>query len=140
MMRPPPSPTRTSTRLPDAPAFRSVAYRAQVRAKGSAIRAEQGVPDSAEKAQALLRLALAHLESARVRLVLVGGLPGTGKSTLARGIGRVTGAVVLRPDVVRKEPFEIAPDHPAVSPSPGGIYGPDTPPAVPGGGLSRAGP
>ena len=66
---------------PSSLAHHHIAYRAQVRAKVSAIRAEQGVPDSADKAQALLRLALAHLEAGRVRLVLVGGLPGTGKST-----------------------------------------------------------
>src|SRR3546814_7193551 len=119
-------------------AHHHVAYRAQVRAKVSAIRAEQGVPDSAEKAQALLRLALAHLESARVCLVLVGGLAGTGKSTLARGIGRVTGAVVLRSGGGRKELFELAPDQPAGAPYQEGIYGPETTTAVYGEVLSRA--
>jgi predicted kinase len=36
-------------------------------------------------------------------LVLVGGLPGTGKTTLARAIGEQARAEVIRTDVVRKE-------------------------------------
>jgi hypothetical protein len=36
-------------------------------------------------------------------LVLVGGLPGTGKSTLARGIAEEHGFTVIRSDAVRKE-------------------------------------
>ena len=47
-------------------------------------------------------------------LVLVGGAPGTGKSTVARGLAASGGWVVLRSDVVRKElagldPYEHAP-------------------------------
>lgn len=37
------------------------------------------------------------------RLVLVGGLPGTGKSTLARGLAHAIGATLVRSDQVRKE-------------------------------------
>jgi aminoglycoside phosphotransferase family enzyme/predicted kinase len=109
---------------PSSLAHHYVAYRAQVRAKVSAIRAEQGVADAAEKARALLGLALAHLDAGRVRLVLVGGLPGTGKSTLARGIGQVSGAVVLRSDVVRKERAGLAPEQPAGADYGHGIYTP----------------
>ncbi|MBO0713203.1 MAG: AAA family ATPase [Acidimicrobiales bacterium] len=36
-------------------------------------------------------------------LILVGGLPGTGKSTLARGLAEATGATLIRSDEVRKE-------------------------------------
>ncbi len=115
---------------PSSLAHHHIAYRAQVRAKVSAIRAEQGVPDSTEKAQALLRLALAHLEAGRVRLVLVGGLPGTGKSTVARGIGEVSGAVVLRSDVVRKELAGLASDQPAGAGYEHGIYTHDSTAAV----------
>lgn len=45
-----------------------------------------------------------------MRLILVGGLPGTGKSTLAAGLGDALRGVVLRSDVVRKEIAGVAPD------------------------------
>jgi uncharacterized protein len=80
-----------------------IAYRAQVRAKVTAIRAGQGHEPSAAAAQDLLALTLRHLEHARVRLVVVGGLPGTGKSTVAKGVGDALGAPVLRTDEVRRE-------------------------------------
>lgn len=88
---------------PASLAHHHIAYRAQVRAKVTALRADQGVAKSAGKARQLLELARAHLNAAQVRLILVGGLPGTGKSTLAAGLADALGAVVIRSDVVRKE-------------------------------------
>ncbi|WP_330255847.1 AAA family ATPase [Nocardia sp. NBC_00565] len=49
------------------------------------------------------RIAVRHLEQAAVRLVLVGGLPGTGKSTVATNLAIATGAVVIASDHVRKQ-------------------------------------
>ena len=80
-----------------------IAYRAMVRVKVACLRASQGHLPSVDEAQALLRLATRHIERGRVRLVLVGGLPGTGKSTLADALGRERGWTVLRSDVRRKE-------------------------------------
>jgi len=80
-----------------------VAYRAQVRSKVACLAAEQGDVDAAADAMRLLRLAAAHLSAARVRLVLVGGLPGSGKSTLSEGIATQRGWMVLRSDEIRKE-------------------------------------
>ena len=37
-----------------------------------------------------------------MKLVLVGGLPGCGKSTLAAGVGAATGSTVLRSDAIRR--------------------------------------
>jgi aminoglycoside phosphotransferase family enzyme/predicted kinase len=88
---------------PASLAHHHIAYRAQVRAKVTAIRATQGHAPSVDKAARLLGLARRHLEAGAVRLVIVGGLPGTGKSTLAAGLGDRMGAVVLRTDEVRKE-------------------------------------
>ncbi len=81
-----------------------IAYRALVRAKVSCIRARQGAPDAARQARKLAAIALGHLRRGRVRLVLVGGLPGTGKSTLAGKLADTEdGWVLLRSDAVRKE-------------------------------------
>lgn len=101
-----------------------VAYRAQVRAKVSAIRAEQGLEGAAAKAQALLEQAMRHLRAGEVRLILVGGLPGTGKSTVAAALGGELDAVVLRADVVRKELVGLDADAPAAAPFGAGIYAP----------------
>lgn len=80
-----------------------IAYRAHVRAKVACLRHDQGDSEAAERARVRLALAATHLEAARVRLVLLGGLPGTGKSTLAVGLAERTGAVLVRSDVTRKE-------------------------------------
>ena len=80
-----------------------VAYRAHVRAKVACLRHAQGDPAAAGEAAALLSLALRHLERGRVRLVLVGGLPGTGKTTLAAALADATGWSLLRSDEVRRD-------------------------------------
>jgi aminoglycoside phosphotransferase family enzyme/predicted kinase len=94
------------------------AYRSVVRAKVEGFKlAEPEVPDgekaaAARRARAHWLLALAELEepARRPGLVLVGGLPGTGKSTLARGLAAAGGFDVVRSDVVRKELAGVSPD------------------------------
>lgn len=88
---------------PASLAHHQIAYRAQVRAKVTAIRARQGDPTARHQAVDLLALAARHLEQGRVRLVLVGGLPGTGKSTVADALGLELGAVVVSSDELRRE-------------------------------------
>jgi len=80
-----------------------VAYRAHVRAKVECIRYGQGVTQAASAARLYHALAAHHLERARVRLVLVGGGPGVGKSTVARGIADQTGWSLLDSDELRKD-------------------------------------
>jgi aminoglycoside phosphotransferase family enzyme/predicted kinase len=106
--------------------------RASVRAH---VTANQEQP---EAARAYLAAALDHLQIATPRLVAIGGLSGTGKTTLARRIapelGGAPGAVVLRTDEIRKRlngvgPFERLPDE---------AYGPGTSERVYGALLATA--
>jgi hypothetical protein len=88
---------------PASLAHHHIAYRAQVRAKVAAIRARQGDERARRQAMDLLAMARGHLEDGQVRLLLVGGLPGTGKSSLAAALGHALHATVLRSDEIRKE-------------------------------------
>jgi predicted kinase len=83
------------------------AYRATVRAKVAALRAEQVAGAARQESYGTrdryLGLADEYLRTGGVRplLILVTGLMGTGKSTLARELGEALGIEVLRTDVVR---------------------------------------
>lgn len=89
--------------VPPALAHFYIAYRAGVRAKVDCVRLSQGKPQAAGDATRHLAIALEHLETSRVRLALVGGNPGTGKSTVARALAERTGAQVISTDDVRRE-------------------------------------
>ncbi|GAA0222911.1 AAA family ATPase [Cryptosporangium japonicum] len=107
-----------------------VAYRAVMRAKVACLRWQQGVPDSAATAAQLLGLGVTHLRAAEPRLILVGGLPGVGKSTLAGGLADTLGAVLVRSDRVRKELAGISPQVERRSSWRAGLYAPDHTAAV----------
>jgi hypothetical protein len=80
-----------------------IAYRAIVRAKVDCIRAEQGESARGEDARRHLDLALRHLRAGVVRLVLVGGGPGTGKTTVGNAVGERLGIRVISSDDVRQD-------------------------------------
>lgn len=80
-----------------------IAYRALVRAKIACLRAVAGDPDAPREARTLLTQCDRHLREAELRLVLVGGLPGSGKSTVAEGLADRLGWTVLSSDEVRKD-------------------------------------
>jgi aminoglycoside phosphotransferase family enzyme len=88
------------------PLFQSV--RAMVRAHIAAGRGQTA------ECRAYLDHALAYLSPRPAMVVAVGGLMGTGKSTLARalapGLGPAPGALVLRSDEIRKRLFGAAPE------------------------------
>ncbi len=107
---------------PPSLAHHYLAYRAQVRALVSGLRADQGEPSAAEEARSLIERCRRHLEAGRVRLVVVGGLPGSGKSTLARGAGAALGASVVRSDEVRKALAGLEPATPAPARFAHGLY------------------
>jgi hypothetical protein len=80
-----------------------IAYRAGVRAKVDCVRYTQGRTESQDDARRHLDIALEHLRAGAVRLILVGGGPGTGKTTLARAVAEHLGAQVISTDDVRAE-------------------------------------
>ena len=94
----------------DAPMLRGMplwlSLRAFIRAHVAGRRGDDALP--------LLRAALAYLDAAPPRLVAIGGLQGTGKSTLARAVapelGAAPGALVLRSDEIRKRLAGVAPE------------------------------
>ena len=79
------------------------AYRAVVRAKVDGVCVTQGKSVAADSAVRHLAIAEGHLQRGAVRLGLVGGNPGTGKSTLARALAENVGAQVISTDDVRRE-------------------------------------
>jgi aminoglycoside phosphotransferase family enzyme/predicted kinase len=79
-----------------------IAYRAVVRAKVDCIRFAQGHRDAAPDALRHLDIALEHLQAGLVRLAVVGGGPGTGKTTLSHALADRVGAAVISTDEVRR--------------------------------------
>jgi aminoglycoside phosphotransferase family enzyme/predicted kinase len=86
--------------------------RASIRAH-TAVSAAEAIDHDAQRDQllkdavVLLDKAVSYLGDPKPRLVAIGGLSGTGKSTLAYGLapclGLAPGAVVIRSDVIRKQ-------------------------------------
>jgi uncharacterized protein len=97
-----------------------VAYRALVRSKISCLR---GSAVDATEARAYLEQCRRHLRAGRIRLAVVGGLPGTGKTTLAAAIGDRLAWPVLRSDELRKGLAGLDPLTPAPAAFGEGIYG-----------------
>jgi aminoglycoside phosphotransferase family enzyme/predicted kinase len=99
-------------------------YRAAVRAEVESMRGrDAGVPveerhASRNRARGLWLLALGQLEppGSRPCLILTAGLPGTGKSTLARALAEQAHLHALRSDVVRKELAGSTPRHELYTP------------------------
>ncbi|WP_410622911.1 AAA family ATPase [Amycolatopsis sp. cmx-8-4] len=80
-----------------------LAYRAFVRVKVACLRSAQGDSETAELAREYADIALRNLRLGRARLLLVGGAPGTGKSTVAGGLADRLGATLLQSDRLRKQ-------------------------------------
>lgn len=110
-----------------------VAYRAAVRGKVEGMAVEDPDMPEEEREPALQRarahwlLALGELEppDRRPCLVLLGGLPGTGKTTLAREMAKTAGFRVVSSDRTRKELAGLSPDADAAAEFGEGIYTPE---------------
>ncbi len=99
-----------------------IAYRAFVRVKVDCLRAAQGDRNAVADAQVSADIALRHLRAGAVRMVLVGGLPGAGKTTIAGLTADRLGAVMLSSDRIRKELSRLPPLQSARAPYREGIY------------------
>ena len=86
-----------------------LSLRAMVRAHVEAKRGNGGM------AARYLRAAADYLAACKAVVLAVGGLPGTGKSTVARAVapelGNAPGALVLRSDEIRKRRYGRAPEE-----------------------------
>ena len=112
----------TAEKHPASLAHHYVAYRAHIRSKVACLRWQQGEPQFAAVARMYHRLALDQLERAEARLVLVGGGPGTGKTTVANGLAELFGWTVLSSDLVRKNLATDNPDSHHIAKPDVGIY------------------
>jgi aminoglycoside phosphotransferase family enzyme/predicted kinase len=110
---------------PHSLAHHYVAYRAGVRAKVACLRVRQGDSASVALARQFLDIAHRHLERARVRLVMVGGLPGSGKSTIAAELSARTSWPVLGSDTTRKHLAGVAAEASMAADYGAGIYTPE---------------
>ncbi|MGC2063737.1 MAG: AAA family ATPase [Thermodesulfovibrionales bacterium] len=104
-------------------------YRAVVREKVESFRiTDPSVPRrektaAAKRAGRYFSLARSLAEGdARPRLIIIGGLPGSGKSTVAGTLATRLGADYLNSDVVRKELAGFEPGKSGTAPFEGGIY------------------
>lgn len=108
-------------------------YRAAVRAKVEGLKVAMAeIPEvqraaAREKAMGYWLMALEELEQPNRKpcLVLVAGLPGTGKSTLAADLAERGGFSVIRSDVVRKQLAEVSGKSQGSQPFGEGHYAPD---------------
>jgi len=103
-------------------------YRALVRAKVEALRVDHSLAVSANALDAF-RPALEYLELAdqwasrhRAGMIVMHGLSGSGKSTVAAQLVEALGAIQIRSDVIRKQLFHVAADASSGSDLDAGIY------------------
>lgn len=115
--------------LPQLVHFYSV-YRAHVRAKVNCFRTDELAPESEEflavrtQAERYVDLATSYLvEPQGQLLLLIGGLSGTGKSSLARRLARSLRLSLYSSDIVRKELAGVPLDRREALPYGSDIYG-----------------
>lgn len=106
-------------------------YRAMVRAKVAILRRDQTRPGSPDFVQAnaeycqYLQLALQYTSRPRPVMVIMRGLSGSGKSTVARDLCERTGMIQLRSDVERKRLAGLAATESSHSGTGSGLYSTD---------------
>lgn len=99
-----------------------IAYRAFVRAKVGCL---AGAQHTGSGIHGYVETTLAHLRGGAVKLVLLGGPPASGKSTLSGAVADRLGMAVLSSDRVRKELAGLDPRASAAAEFGAGIYAPE---------------
>jgi len=99
-----------------------LAYRAYVRAKVACLRHGQGDQAAQSEARRFAASTLGHLQRSAVKLVVVGGTPGTGKSTLGAGLADRLGMTLVSSDRVRKEHAQVSPTATTAAETGAGLY------------------
>lgn len=111
--------------VPESLKHHYIAYRAVMRAKVTALREVADDSDeAANEVATLFAVASEHLRAARRLLVIVWGVPASGKTTMAIALGNRLAVPVLSSDRVRKETAGVSPDANASAPFRQGIYTP----------------
>ncbi len=91
----------TADNFPHSLAHHYIAYRAVVRCAVACLRHEQGDAEAERAARQLLGIATRHCRLGQPTMLLVGGPPGVGKSTLAAALADARGWSLIRSDEVR---------------------------------------
>ena len=99
----------TDWRSPPGLLHHYIAYRAHIRAKVALLRHRQGAPDAPSDLRRYHDQALRHLRAGQGTMMLVGGAPGTGKTTLAQRLSDSLDWCVLNSDTLRKDLYGV--DH-----------------------------
>jgi aminoglycoside phosphotransferase family enzyme/predicted kinase len=110
--------TYSNEHHPSSLAHHYVAYRAHVRAKVATLRWSQGDSAAAEFARMHHAQALDHLRRARPTVLLLGGGPGTGKTTLSGKLAESLGWLTIDSDTLRKDLQRVDHDDHAVASHP----------------------
>lgn len=124
-------------RFPPSLVYHYLAYRAFVRAKIACLAAAQGRADKAARARELLALSDDYLCRGSTRLILIGGPPGTGKSTVAAGLAEACGFRLVSSDATRRQQHQLG-DAPAPGSFRRGLYAPERTEAIYGTMLEQA--
>lgn len=107
---------------PPALVHHFIAYRAFVRAKVACFSGAQLDRPAHERVTSYAEMAREHLRRGAVTLVLVGGPPGVGKTTLAQHVAERLGMVVISSDRLRKEVAGMDPEAHATAEFGAGLY------------------
>ena len=111
---------------------------AMVRAKVDATRARQLRCESVQDQREAIRFATGHIRRAIPMVIVIGGLPGSGKTTISDEYAMTSSVVHISSDEIRRGRHDVDADDPKAPEWEGGAYTPAATAAVYGELISRA--